>query len=180
MNSFSKLFKKPIISLFNYFNLFEFNFKPTVKKIDYMNNKVSLFFRGSKDIVHLNIFDVFYDSSLISSLHSLISFEIGYICGVKFGAFSNLSNSKSFDYSIIPDSKIEYNCTITSIDRKKNIIFRYVSSNTTKDLNISPIEFIHRSSLINQFHPIQACYIGLLAGCLSRSTDPLQYFRTLG
>ena len=51
------------------------------------------------------------------------------------------------------------------MDRKKNIVFNYASQNYTKEFNMSPLEIKSRKGLIKNFHPIQACYIGLLAGC---------------
>lgn len=165
MNKFAKIYNFISLNLSNYVNSFKNNMvKSTVKNIDFKNKKIALFIRGSKDVIHFNIFDIFYDFTLISSLSSPSSFEIGYFCGINFSHFSKTAGKKSFDYSLNSNSE-KYCCSIIYMDRKKNIVFNYVSQNYTKEFNMSPWEIKNRKGLIKNFHPIQACYIGLIAGC---------------
>lgn len=163
MNKFARIFN--FLSLSNYVKSFKSNMgNPTVKKIDFKNNKIAVFVRGSRDIVHFNIFDIFYDTSLLSSLSSSSGFEIGYFCGVNFAYFSKNSERKSFDYSLYLNAE-KYRCSIIYIDRKKNIVFNYTTKNYTKEFNMNPLAIKNQKGLIKNFSPIQACYIGLLAGC---------------
>ena len=165
MNKLAKIYDFISLNLFNYVNYFKNNMmKSTVKYFDFKNKKIALFIRGSRDVIHFNIFDIFYDSTLISSLSSSSSFEIGYFCGINFSHFSKISGKKSFDYALNSNPE-KYCCSIIYMDRKKNIVFNYVSQNYIKEFNMSPLEIKNRKSLIKNFHPIQACYIGLLAGC---------------
>ncbi len=165
MNKFAKIYDFISLNLFNYVNSFKNNMvKSTVKNIDFKNKKIALFIRGSRDVIHFNIFDIFYDTILISSLSSLSSFEIGYFCGINFSLFSKSAGKKSLDYSLNSNPE-KYCCSIIYMDRKKNIVFNYVSKNCIKEFNMSPLEIKNRKGLIKNFHPIQACYIGLLAGC---------------
>ncbi len=140
--------------------------KSSVKMIDYKNNKMALFVRGSNNVIYHSIFEAFYDPSLISSLPSNISFKIGYFCGINFNDFITLCKKKSLDYSIYVSSEQQYSCSIIATARNKNIIFKCISSKCTKEISMSPSDIGNQEGLINKFHPIQACYIGLLSGSL--------------
>ncbi len=154
-----------------YINSFRRNMLNThVKEIDIKHNKVVLYARGNTNYLYLDIFEVFYDFQLISAIKSEISVKIGYYCGLNYSQLiHNNNNNKLFNYSIH-----DYNsciCSIISCDRKKNISFLISYKKMKKESYMSPRQIIGKKGLIEKFHPIQACYIGMLAGIHDSSNN---------
>ncbi|QBS12131.1 hypothetical protein [Legionella geestiana] len=61
------------------------------------------------------------------------------------------------------NTKGNYDYYLLSMNRNKNVNIGSIS-NCFNALNVNPCEIICRKELIEQFHPIQACFIGMLAG----------------
>ena len=72
--------------------------------------------------------------------------------------------------SFFLDSDTSYKNAIVSIDRNKCIGFITNLSNKPKQIYMQPMHILSQKKLINDFHPVQACFIGIIAG-IKRDTD---------
>lgn len=138
----------------------------SVKKIDLDRFIIHLYIRGNNAITPFRLYDVFFDSILISCMASEDASKIGYYYALSqdyLACSSEITSGYSITESI--NSSKNFIFEIISLDRKRNVVF----SKTTKKKDIdewvmSPQQIIDRKDLIAGFNPIQACFIGMLAG----------------
>lgn len=134
--------------------------KSVIGNIDTKNFSVHLHTKGSKNFTTYKLSDVIYDKALISSLTPKEASTLGYQYGLNFKSLEQIG--KNYNLTLYNSKSSLYN--LLSIDRNKNIIFSYNVGLNILNKQMSP-EAIYRSdTILKGFHPIQACYIGLLAG----------------
>lgn len=160
-------FKSLILSLCtNYLRSFVKNMQQvTVKNIDLDRWVIYLYIRGNNKITPHNIYDVFFDPILVSCMTSEDASKIGYCYALSQDCLAcnhEIHSEYSISEPINPSKK--FICEIISLDRKRNVIF---SKNTKRNIDecvMSPQQIIGKKDLIAMFNPIQACFIGFLAG----------------
>lgn len=145
-----------------YIRQFQASTSNSVKHIDLHKYNVILFIRGAKTHAIFKLSDLIFEDLIISSLTSEEAATIGFCYGRNFEKMNLRNNKKIFQYCISNMKKTRY--SIISIDRRKNIIFSSTEKNDSSPKTMSPSQIIRIKKLINKFHPIQACYIGILAG----------------
>lgn len=163
----SKLIKKLFLFPINkYIDSFKKNSTNTVvKKLDFEKNLIFLYARGFSNYFYLDIFNIIFDIPLLSTIEPELAVKIGYQCGLNYQVFLKRSDKKLPNYII--NNHDDGFCTILSCDRNKNITFKMAFHKEAKIFTKKPEQIISKKYLINNFHPLQACYIGLLAGIVA-------------
>lgn len=167
----SKIIKKVFLSpIKKYIDSFKKNTTIIiVKKLDFEKNLIFLYARGLNNYFHLDIYNIVFDIPLLSKIQAEFAVKIGYQCGLNYQDFLKRVNKKAPNYII--NNQSDGFCTILSCDRNKNITFKMASRKRKNIYTKKPEQIISKKYLINNFHPLQACYIGLLAGIAKQSKD---------
>ncbi len=168
-NIFINIYNRVVFCGNLYFNSFKKNIKSSVlEKIDNFNFEVILHIRGTRECIPYKLCEVIFDIAIISSLSSEDASDIGYNYGLHYKEMG-LKNHNSYTFMINPSEKRQF--TLLSLDRKKNITFSFQEKNKIKSLNMNPEDIFKTKSILKGFHPVQACYIGILAGIRKNSTN---------
>jgi|GEM_PF-4082722 len=159
------LFFKKIVDLFKKFvGFFEKNTANTfLKSIDGDSLKVFLFTRGCRDINVFHLSDVIFDSSLIATLSQKSAATIGYYYGINYSDM--FVKTKNVSFCLTEESSGKFSNQILSLARGNQINFSSKSAlGQIKCHKMHPVEIITNEVILNQFQPIQACYIGMQLG----------------
>lgn len=134
----------------------------SLKRIDPKNLKVTLYFKGSNKINTFNLYDLVFDHAIISSLPQRSAATIGYYYGINYAKMLHKKEKLQFSFG----NKInDFKYQIISIDRSKNIIFCSEQNHLRlESVKMHPFDIIGNKKLLADFHPIQACYVGIQAG----------------
>jgi hypothetical protein len=145
-------------------NLLKKNTSRTILKgFDKNHLKVFLFTRGCKSMHIVHIHEIIFDSLIISNLSQKSAATIGYYYGINYRKIT-LQTQKNNFLSIMK-TPIRSNNQIISLDRNLYINFSSKSNlGHIKYHRMHLFELISTKSIINKFHPTQACYIGILVG----------------
>src|SRR3990167_3681188 len=127
-----------------------------IEAVDLEKNVIVLHCRGTNSSIRLGLEELIYDTAILANLSPKHAAWIGYYAGK---THSIKRKKQKDDFSIQP-TKGKYN--IMMLDRHGQIL--YSKPNNDAMVSISPELAVRNNQLINQFGPIQACYIGLLAG----------------
>lgn len=150
------LFKKVF-----YLNIFQRKILCRIEHIDPSTHQLVLYIRGINSPSQLSFSELIEDRKLLSSLSPNSSALIGFY----FGRNYPYQNSIQFDMEEDEANtflRSPFTCKIHGIDRKGNIIYEDLSSDT---INTKPPIFIlSDDSLILKFTPLESCYIGILSG----------------
>lgn len=130
-----------------------------LEKIDLAKKIIIIHCRGLISPIKLSLDEAIYDSMILSNLTSKQASWIGYYYGKYYkNSINDKKNYNNFSaFSIDEGSNI---FKIKMINRQGNIIYSYGD----KLYTIQPIRALNDESTIKNFNPIQACYIGILAG----------------
>ena len=132
-----------------------------VEKIDGIKKEIIIYMRGINAPIRMSYDEIIQDSDIINSFSPKQASIVGYYYGVyyfkltKKTAYSN-AFLNSFEISLL------YHNSIYGIDRSGNLI--YMERVHEKKITKLPSEIFLDQELICGFPPIQAFYIGILAG----------------
>ena len=163
---FGKSYKKNVFSnsINQYIHSFKMNTSRTIfKGFEQDTFQVYLFTRGCNVNTSFNLHEVVFDSDLIANLSPESASIIGYYYGVNYLSMLKKNKGRIFTYSLSEDNN--FRNFLISISRNKYINFVFKSAQEEPQIySMHPFEIISRRSIINEFHPIHACYIGMQAG----------------
>ena len=129
-----------------------------LKHIDFKNRNMAYYCRGMNRLTYTPIDQVISDHHLISSFQPQEASLIGYFFGLYFYKKINFEIYKTN----FKQEKKESPFIIEMIDRAGNLV--YLNTFNDSKYSTSPNNIFHVHSLIKNFSPIQAAYIGILAG----------------
>ena len=145
----------------------------SLKRIDPKNLKVTLYFKGSNKINTFDLYDLVFDQAIISSLPQRSAATIGYYYGINYTKILHKKENLQFSFE---NKKNNFKYQIISIDRSKNIIFCSKQNHLRPEsAKMHPFDIIGNKKLLSDFHPIQACYIGIQAGIKQTSIKKQLY-----
>lgn len=123
--------------------------------------------------IKLTFDEIVNDFVMLSNFASKHASWIGYYYGKHYNELINKKSNYDvfFDFSI-DDQSGKFN--ILMLDRHGNIIYLNKDNNTT--CSISPVNAITNEHIISKFTPIQACYIGILAGTSTKKMHEKKIF----
>tara|TARA_R110002126_G_scaffold247974_2_gene390844 strand:- start:4975 stop:5436 length:462 start_codon:yes stop_codon:yes gene_type:complete len=134
----------------------------SLKMIDQDSLKVSIYFRGCNKTNTFFLCDLVFDTTIISSLPPKSAATIGYYYGINYKKM--LPKKGGFSFSL-QNEKENIKNQIISIDRSKNIVFSSQLNKLEREsVKMHPFDIMSNTSLLSNFHPLQACYIGIQAG----------------
>ncbi len=158
------------IPFYRYINIFKTNIgNAMVLEFDKTQNNFMIFVRSSRGVINFDTHNAVFDRALISMLSQNDAVLLGYYFGVNYDRMLNKLNKKTYDYSIC--NALWSRCSIISMDRRRYIQFS-INGNL---ILMSPSQIIKQKALLNEFHPVQACYIGIQAGLLAKNNLPHSY-----
>lgn len=130
-----------------------------IEEINLERKNIVIHCRGINSPIKLSLDEIIHDSMILSNLSPKQASWIGYYYGKYYkNSINNKKNYNNFiDFSIDEESD---KFKIKMLDRQGNVIY----SHDDKFYTIQPIKALNNESIINNFTPIQACYIGILAG----------------
>ncbi len=156
-----KIYKGFIVNILNYIK----NKSYRIEMINIPKKTIVLHCPGVDAPIKMTFKELIFDSRMLSNLSPKHASWVGYYyskyCSEVFRADKHL-NIK-FDYSI-ENSYGKFR--IIMLNRKSELIYIDSRSNQTKIISSS--NAISNPEFIKNFHPIQACYIGILAGTQHR------------
>ena len=136
-----------------------------IDELDIEANQVTLHYYGSRAILKMSISHVINDEEIIGNLSSIQACWIGY----NYSKYFSKIRQKNINFSLHV-KKGRYK--IISSERSGEI--KYFDLKTRKEFQEHPINIVQNISVIEQFDPTQACYIGMLAGRTSEKTTCLR------
>ena len=136
-----------------------------IEEINLEKKMIIIHCRGINSPIKLHLAEAIHDSMILSNLSPKQASWIGYYYG-KY--HKNLTNNKKNHGTFIDLTMDEKpsKFKIQMLDRQSNIIYSCDKSHYT----IQPIKALNNESIINNFTPIHACYIGILAGTSPKKT----------
>jgi hypothetical protein len=162
-NNLVKILKKKFRLIRPYIHSFKKHTSRTIlHHINLDNFKVFLYTRGCSFNNTFYLHDIIFDSSLLSNLSPESAAFIGYWYGKNYNEMIKKSDGRIFNYMIRNNSI--FNNQLISLGRNNYISFLSKSITGNKQYSMLPFEIINRKHIINGFHPIHACYIGILVG----------------
>lgn len=159
LQKFTEIFRKIYISCrecLNQLNQFSDSYC-RLEEVNLETEEIIIYCRGTRTIVKSKISDVVMDIAIIQNLTAVQASWLGYYYGSK----SHFVNQKRKGLSL--------NCfkgkyQIISQDRKGEVTYQEI--NSKKIYKANPIDILSDESLIGDFDPTQACYIGILSGIM--------------
>lgn len=150
---------KNILERLRYFS------KPAFRldKINFENNTASILCRGARVVINQKIQKIICNTNIINNMRSTQSACLGYHYGLlenernDIGYLLSKKSKSNFFFNIAKDEN-----SILTITRGGYI--NYKSINSDKIYTKHPLDIYGDKSLLNNFGPSQACYIGILAG----------------
>ncbi len=131
-----------------------------IEHIDIERQTIVVHTRGINAPQHLKFDTVIKDEVLLNSFSARHASYIGYYYGISNSSSTRDTNSKGYFYCFTDDSSNKY--TIRGLDRHRNVI--YMDQINKNQITRSPDQIMGLTDAINNFPPLQACYIGILAG----------------
>lgn len=130
-----------------------------LEEINLEKKVIIIYCRGISSPIKLSLEEAIYDTMILSNLTPKQASWIGYYYGKYYkNSMGNKKNQHSLvDFAINEESAM---FKIKMLDRQGNIIYSHDDQLCT----IQPVKAMNDESVINNFAPIQACYIGILAG----------------
>lgn len=163
----NKIFNMLTIVINKWIKLLNIKFKSIVplcriEEIDLQRKVVVIHCKNINAPIKLTLNEIIKDEAVLTNLSAKQASWIGYYYGKYYKTLVDQKNYwENFNFSI---DDFSGNCMLTMLDRRNNLI--YTEKNQTKI--ISPINAIINENIITQFSPMQACYIGILAGIYNR------------
>ncbi len=134
-----------------------------IEKIDFPKKIVIISFRGMNFAIKINFNEIIMDSIILSNLSPKHASWIGFYYGKYYCDMIDKRNPcAAIDnfYFFIESATEKFNSIM--LDRYGDLIYLDIDSNITR--TASPINIMRDEKIIMRFDPIQACYIGILAG----------------
>ena len=133
-----------------------------IEEFDFDDKIISLYCRGINSLIKLTLDEIINDSVMLTNLSSKQASWVGFYYGKHY---QNLMNEKKYCFNVS-----NFTIDISSKPEKYNIIMLnrfghliYSNQNNGLARAVLPINAIN-TNIITQFSPMQACYIGVLAG----------------
>lgn len=133
-----------------------------IEGIDLFNKKISIHCKGVRTPIMLTFDEIINDSMILANLAPKHATWVGYYYGKYY--YDLIRNNAKYHDS----SNLNFSINSTSgkfklvmLTRNRELI--YHDQNDHPHV-ISPIKAATQNHLISRFDPIQACYIGILAG----------------
>ncbi len=144
-----------------------------IEEINLTEKTIIIHCKGVDAPIKLTLDEIINDPIILANLSSKQASWIGYYYGKHYSELINEKNvySNILNFSIDDASG---KSQIIMLNRHGHLIY----SNQNNIYTISPINAMRSETIITQFTPIQACYIGLLAGAcnpkkINHKTDRL-------
>lgn len=131
-----------------------------IEHIDIERQTIVVHTRGINAPLHLKFDAIIKEEALLNSFSSRHASYIGYYYGVHNGIATRDTNSKGYFYCFTDNPSNKY--TILGLDRHRNVI--YMDQINKNQITRSPDQIMGLTDIIINFPPLQACYIGILAG----------------
>ena len=136
-----------------------------IEAIDLNTKIIIIHCSGISAPIKLTFDEIINDFIMLSNFASKHASWIGYYYGKHYNELLNKrGNYDVFSDFSIDDQSGKFN--ILMLDRHGNVIYLNKDNSTT--CSISPVNAITNEHIISKFTPIQACYIGILAGTSTR------------
>lgn len=116
--------------------------------------------RGINSPLHLKFDAIIKEESLLNSFSSRHASYIGYYYGIHSVSSPGVTNAKGYFHCFTDNPVNKY--TIRGLDRHRNVI--YMDQINKNQMTRSPDQIMGLPDIIINFPPLQACYIGILAG----------------
>src|SRR3990167_4921549 len=134
----------------------------SIEEIDISQKTVSIHCKGVRTPIKLTFYEIINDDMILSNLSPKHASWVGYYYGKYYTDLISQNtghhDSLNFDFSTNASSG---KLNILMLARNSDLI--YLDKNDKSHI-ISPIKVVTQENLIAGFDPIQACYIGILAG----------------
>lgn len=135
--------------------------------VNIYENTIELQVKGKTASIKKQVFDIIYESHIISSLSSLDACTLGVFYGFnlkKMGAIKNVN------YPLLCiNNEGKYRLHYEAQDGK----ICFINIKTKEETLQCPIDIAKDYRLIDEFDPTQACYIGILAGLRTRKMEKI-------
>ncbi len=131
-----------------------------IEYIDIERQIIVVFTRGINAPLHLKFDAVIKEIAFLNSFSSIHASYIGYYYGIHNKKTRENNNPRSYFYCFADDSSNKY--TIRGLDRHRNLI--YINQVNKKQITQPPDQIMALNEVIANFPPLQAYYIGMLAG----------------
>ena len=148
----------------------------SIEEINLTKKTIIIHCRSIDAPIKLMLDEVINDPAILANLSSKQASWIGYYYGKYYRELLREENNCSNIFNFTIDESLE-KCNIVMLNRHGNLIYSSRVDNITH--TISPINALRSENIIMQFTPIQACYIGILAGtynlkkCNQKTFSPL-------
>jgi len=141
-----------------------------IEKIDISKRIIVIHCRGVNAPIRLSFDELINDNILLSNLSPKHASWVGYYYGKYYIDLirSKHNRTTEFDYSI-ENSTGKFK--VIMLNRKGDLI--YTDNHYDKNHVISPINAMANDIIIANFDPIQACYIGILAGTKQKNNHKI-------
>lgn len=138
--------------------------KQCLSRIEHINMEkqtIVVHTRGVHAPLHLKFDAIIKEEALLNSFSSRHASYIGYYYGIHTGTtIENPNNATGYFYCFSESPSNKY--TIRGLDRRKNLI--YIDQINKNQITRAPEQIMGLTDVISDFPPLQACYIGILAG----------------
>ena len=131
-----------------------------IEHIDMERETIVVHTRGITAPLHLKFDAIIKEEALLNSFSSRHASYIGYCYGVHNGSATKDTNAKGYFYCFTDNPSNKY--TIRGLDRRRNVI--YMDQINKNQITRSPDQIMGLTDIIINFPPLQAFYIGILAG----------------
>jgi len=142
----------------------------SIEEIDLSQKTVSIHCKGVRTPIKLTFDEIINDDMILSNLSPKHASWIGYYYGKYYSDLITTKNASHHDSSNFDFSTCNTPCQFNMVMLTRNGELIYLDKNNKTHV-ISPIKAATQDGLICGFNPIQACYIGILAGS-SRARKP--------
>lgn len=131
-----------------------------IEHIDMEKQTIIVHTRGINAPLPLKFDAIIKDEALLNSFSSRHASYIGYYYGIHNNSSKKDNHTKGYFYCFTENTSSKY--TIHGLDRHRNVI--YMDQINKNQMTRSPEQIMGLTDIINNFPPLQACYIGILAG----------------
>ncbi len=131
-----------------------------IEHIDIEKQTIVVHTRGINAPLHLKFDAIIKEEALLNSFSSRHASYIGYYYGIHNGKTLETANARGYFHCFTDNPLKKY--TIRGLDRHRNLI--YIDQINNNQMTRSPDQIMALTDLIINFPPLQACYIGILAG----------------
>jgi hypothetical protein len=131
-----------------------------IEHIDMERQTIIVHSRGINAPFSLKFDEIIKDEALLSSFSARHASYIGYYYGIHNDNSTKDTNTKGYFQCFTDNPSNKY--TIRGLDRHRNVV--YMDQVNKNQITRSPDQIMGVSDIVNNFPPLQACYIGILAG----------------